>query len=257
MKCQNQTARPCLPALRRSGFTLIELLVVISIIALLIAILLPALSKARETALFAICKSNQRQLVTASLTYAADNNAVLPASMAQRAAGNTFPNYVNYRTNHMRDLMYPYYLPTADMFACPLGPDEERATLNTRYINTANVLGSYNLLWNYENSFWPIDVVRTMDDADSAHLLVSDAMNFSQTAWVSPHVEGGLASSTVSAEYTCVYAQGGVVSNIPDANVNGAYGDGSVRTSDSQDMIGGYTVIISTIKVFLPETELQ
>ena len=58
---------------RSQGFTLIELLVVISIIALLMGILLPALGSARETGRGAVCLSNLRQLVTANAAYAQDN----------------------------------------------------------------------------------------------------------------------------------------------------------------------------------------
>ncbi|WP_432799332.1 type II secretion system protein [Poriferisphaera sp. WC338] len=56
------------------GFTLIELLVVISIIALLISILLPALSKARESGRRISCLSNERQMMIAALAYMADND---------------------------------------------------------------------------------------------------------------------------------------------------------------------------------------
>ena len=58
---------------RQAGFTLIELLVVISIIALLISILVPALSAARAQGHKLKCVSNLRSITTLSLTYAHDD----------------------------------------------------------------------------------------------------------------------------------------------------------------------------------------
>ena len=76
------------------GFTLIELLVVISIVALLIAILLPALSKAREVAIRAQCLTNQRQMSLATFMYLNDNDHAMP--MPTWFGDKSLDTYLNY-----------------------------------------------------------------------------------------------------------------------------------------------------------------
>jgi prepilin-type N-terminal cleavage/methylation domain-containing protein/prepilin-type processing-associated H-X9-DG protein len=73
-------ARQCGEVRQGRGFTLIEVLVVVAIIALLVAILLPSLARAREMARMAQCQSNVKQLMTAFVMYGNETKGKLPGT---------------------------------------------------------------------------------------------------------------------------------------------------------------------------------
>src|SRR5439155_26227140 len=77
------------PMRRRSAFTLVELLVVIGIIALLIAILMPALSRAKEQANRVYCAGNLHNLGAAAQHFASEHKGLFP--MTYRLPDDAFP----------------------------------------------------------------------------------------------------------------------------------------------------------------------
>ena len=83
-----------------AAFTLIELLVVIAIIAILAAILLPALASAKMQAQRIQCMSNERQLVLAWTVYSGDNNDLLVLNGGDTATISTTPHLWVYGGNH-------------------------------------------------------------------------------------------------------------------------------------------------------------
>src|SRR5262245_40342505 len=88
---------------RRSGFTLVELLVVIGIIALLVAIILPALARARSAAERTVCLSNMQQMGQALYIYGAQYKGAIPPSEPGTNAGTS---YVVWRSVGTRDAAY-------------------------------------------------------------------------------------------------------------------------------------------------------
>lgn len=84
----------------RSAFTLVELLVVIGIIALLIGILLPSLSRAREQANSAACLSNLRQLGLAMIQYTNEHKGWFPRAAA---SGVSNDDWIFWQSGRVRD----------------------------------------------------------------------------------------------------------------------------------------------------------
>lgn len=120
------------------GFTLIELLVIVSIIAVLAALLLPALRMVRDAAQQSRCASSQRQLGVAILAYAGDWEALLPRLKTPRSDNPGVPNhwfdsiatYVELVDDQTATSFAARY--ATPIWGCPLWPKDGPSTLPYR-----------------------------------------------------------------------------------------------------------------------------
>jgi prepilin-type N-terminal cleavage/methylation domain-containing protein/prepilin-type processing-associated H-X9-DG protein len=129
------------------GFTLIELLVVIAIISLLVSLILPALSAAKQQARTVKCLSNIRQVATAVNTFTTDRKGELPENRVNVASNQ----HITWRHN----LVEKDYLPEGEIWTCPAPPPTEPAgeegTVDQQSLCVGDVVSNWalngHLLW--------------------------------------------------------------------------------------------------------------
>jgi prepilin-type N-terminal cleavage/methylation domain-containing protein/prepilin-type processing-associated H-X9-DG protein len=145
-----------------AAFTLIELLVVVSIIAVLAALLLPAIGMVRGMALNNHCANNLRMLTVATITYANDNDGALPYAHNDPTFGMDWYERIN---EYVDDTYQANTYAGSNVYRCPMAIIEvrEKYLFTTRFTFHYSMNDRLRAWWNTDrwvNGTLPIPLTR-------------------------------------------------------------------------------------------------
>lgn len=166
------------------AFTLIELLVVVAIIAVLVAILLPSLSGARESAKLVSCMSNMKQIQLGIQMYRDENTDHVPYvnDSAYSPAGTWLPD-TDYWCDWVGRLQKMNAVPDTRVFRCASDPHDR----GLRVLGATNLTISYGIN-EYLSHHWPDwcpPITQLSEDVRKIIPVVSDACYAMTSGWVS------------------------------------------------------------------------
>jgi len=247
--------------MKRKAFTLIELLVVISIIALLLSILMPALKKVKEQGRKVVCANNLHSLALANQVYAANFNDWAVPCWYENPSGNPssvtwsanpdFRDYVGYKgAEEVSDLsLYQ----TPKKYKCP--SDKQKGSLHGYGIEQGNVDGSL-LSYSYNVEDWFPSIGGSWENTMNMNVLGYKMSSIKQPA-EKLHFNDGQDWWSVwrGANYIDgwdVLDQRGTVNDYKNAGVPGPT---MYRHSDSANLVfyDGHVESMDKTKLWIPE----